>query len=73
MLLTDIEKGQKVLIKDIKNIFVKNQLNKIGVYINEPIEVSKVALFGSPIAIKTFDTEIAIRKEIAELIEVEPV
>lgn len=71
ILLSQVKEGYKVIIKDIKDIYVKNHLNQIGITLNNEVIVSKIAPLGSPIAIKTLDAEIAIRKEIADKIEVQ--
>lgn len=73
MHLSNTKTGQKVLVKEIKNPSVKNILQKFGILIKDEIVVTKIAIGGSPIAIKNNNTEIAIRKNIAEYIEVEPV
>lgn len=73
MHLSNTKTGQKVLVKEIKNSSIKNILQKFGILIKDEIVVTKIAIGGSPIAIKNNNTEIAIRKNIAEYIEVEPV
>ncbi|GIV29706.1 MAG: hypothetical protein KatS3mg028_0772 [Bacteroidia bacterium] len=71
--LADIPENEKVVIKDIKDQDLKINLNRLGIFPDIEIFVSKKSLFGSPIAIVYNDMEIALRKETAQLIEVEPV
>ncbi len=70
--LSDIPENEKVIIKDIKDRNLKIHLNRLGIFPDAEILVSKKSLFGSPIAIVYNDMEIALRKETAHLIEVEP-
>ncbi len=71
--LNEISEGNKVLIKDIKDSAIKNDLGKLGIFVENEIYVSKVAIFGSPISLRTQDSEIAIRKDVAELIKVQKI
>lgn len=71
VLLSKVQEGHKAIIIHIKDEYVKNNLSKLGILINEEIYVSKIAPFGSPLSIRTQDAEIAIRKEIADLIDVQ--
>ncbi|MCX7729485.1 MAG: ferrous iron transport protein A [Bacteroidia bacterium] len=70
-LLSQTEEGKLVKIKAIKDLAAKNNLSRIGIFVNNEIYVSKISLGGSPIAIQTNDIEVAVRKDIASLIEVE--
>ncbi len=65
--------GEHAIITEIKDDTVLNELQKIGFFIGDEIIVQKIAPFGSPISIKTDNIEVAIRKEIAILIETEPI
>ncbi|GAB4200828.1 MAG: hypothetical protein Fur0023_04590 [Bacteroidia bacterium] len=71
--LADIPEKEKVIIKYIKDHDLKINLNRLGIFPDTEIFVSKKSVFGSPIAIVYNDMEIALRKETAQLIEVEPV
>lgn len=71
--LADIPEKEKVIVKDIKDHDLKINLNRLGIFPNTEILVSKKSLFGSPIAIIYNDMEIALRKETAQFIEVQPV
>lgn len=71
--LNQLKEGRKVKVKEIKDIYVKNQLNQLGITLEQEVLITKISAFGSPIALKSADTEIAIRKDVAELIFVEPI
>lgn len=71
LLLSEAGEGRKVLIKNIKDAFVKNNLSKLGIFINNELYVSKIDVFGHLISLRTNDAEIAIRKDIADKIEVQ--
>jgi Fe2+ transport system protein FeoA len=73
LLLSHLKEGQKVKIVDIKDLYIKNHLGQIGIYPEKQIFVSKISWDGATIAIITDNTEIAIRKDIANNIEVQPV
>ncbi|GIV26791.1 MAG: hypothetical protein KatS3mg027_0605 [Bacteroidia bacterium] len=69
--LKQAHQGEKLVIKSIKDSHLKNYLGQIGIFTDQEIIVTKIAPFGSMIAVLTNDTEIAIRKEVAEVIEVQ--
>lgn len=71
--LNDVYEGDKVIIRNIDNIALKSFLAQIGVFENTEVRISKIAPSGSPIALQTNDSEIAIRKEVAAHIEVQRV
>lgn len=71
--LRTIKLGEKVKIKEIKDLTIKNYLAQVGIFIHQEIVVTKIAPFGSMIAVLANDAEIAIRKEVAEVIEVQSV
>ncbi len=71
MYLNKIQQNKKAIITDIKDSNVKNNLSRLGIFVGNEIYVSKIAPFGSPISLKIKDFEIAIRKDVAKLIEVE--
>ncbi len=65
--------GERLIIKSIKDSNLKNYLGQIGIFTDQEIIVTKIAPFGSMIAVLANDAEIAIRKEVAEIIEVQSV
>ncbi len=69
--LSKVSEGKKVLVKDIKNDVVKNNLSRVGIFIDNELFITKKGWGNSPIALQKDDLEIAIRKDIADLIEVE--
>ncbi len=71
--LRTIKVGERVKIKEIKDLIIKNYLAQVGIFIHQEIVVSKIAPSGSMIALQTQDLEIAIRADIANYIEVQPV
>lgn len=71
LLLSEVGEGKKILIKDIRDDVVKNHLSKLGIFVNHEVVVSKTDLFKHLISIRTDEAEIAIRKEVADKIEVE--
>ena len=69
--LSNIGEDKKVLIKDIKDVQLKTFFAQLGIFVGQEVYVSKIAPFGSPIALNTVGIEIAVRKEDAEMVEVE--
>jgi len=69
--LSNVGEGKKVLIKDIKDVQLKTFFAQLGIFVGDEVYVSKIAPFGSPIALDTAGVEIAVRKDDADRIEVE--
>lgn len=69
--LNEVQEGDKVLIKNIDNMALKNFLAQIGIFENTEVIISKIAPLGSPIALQTEDSEVALRNEVAAQIDVQ--
>ncbi len=74
MTLADLDDKQKAIIKEMGDLGdLKRRLMELGVLCGEPVQLVRRSPFGDPLEIKVADTYLAIRKEDAEKIEVEPI
>ncbi|WP_300369034.1 FeoA family protein [Hydrogenimonas sp.] len=74
MTLAELQPKQKAIIKSIGDIGeLKTRLMELGVLCGEPVQLVRYAPLGDPIEIRVADTMIALRKEDAGKIEVEPI
>ena len=74
MTLDELDPGQKAIIKSIGDIgSLKQRLMELGVLCGEPVEMERIAPLGDPIEIRVSDEHIALRREEAQKIEVEPI
>jgi len=72
MKLSEIEKGKKCVIKELKfPPEMKRKLLELGLFPGQIVEVVQDAPFGGPVKIKVKDYCLALRKSEAENIEVE--
>jgi ferrous iron transport protein A len=74
MRLDELQPKQKAIIKSIGDIGeLKDRLMELGVLCGEPVQVVRIAPLGDPLEIRIADEHLALRKEDAALIEVEPI
>ncbi len=74
MKLSEMKKGEKALIKDITaDTELKNRLLSFGIGRGEELEVKGCSLAKQTIEIDIDGTLIALRKEEADRIQVEPI
>lgn len=73
MQLTDLQKGQKAFISDIRNEFnFIKRLTAIGLGINHEVEIKFKAPLNGPYYISANNRQIIMRKSDTALIEVQP-
>lgn len=73
MLLSQLKKGEKAVIKDFDIQFVPIKLVELGCLPEKEVELIQVAPLGCPFYFLINDTRVVIRKEMAELIEVDKI
>ena len=75
MILTvnDLKRGDKCLIKDVATEQLPIKLLELGCLPGNSIELVEIAPLGDPLYLIINDTHMAIRKEMGQYIEVEPI
>ncbi len=75
MILTvnDLKRGDKCLIKDVATEQLPIKLLELGCLPGNTIELVEIAPLGDPLYLIINDTHMAIRKEMGQYIEVEPI
>ena len=75
MILTvnDLKRGDKCLIKDVATEQLPIKLMELGCLPGNTIELVEIAPLGDPLYLIINDTHMAIRKEMGQYIEVEPI
>ena len=75
MILTvnDLKRGDKCLIKDVATEQLPIKLLELGCLPGNTIELVEIAPLGDPLYLIINDTHMAIRKEMGQSIEVEPI
>ena len=75
MILTvnDLKRGDKCLIKDVATEQLPIKLLELGCLPGNMIELVEIAPLGDPLYLIINDTHMAIRKEMGQYIEVEPI
>ncbi len=66
-----LKKGQKAVIKSFTNSDLSSKLIEMGCLPGEIVSFSKLAPFGSPIAINVAGYELSLRKEEAATVMIE--
>lgn len=69
--LASLKKGQKAIIKSFTNNALSSKLIEMGCMPGELVLLSKIAPFGSPIAINIAGYELSLRKDEADTVIVE--
>lgn len=73
MFLSQLKKGEKATIKNFDIQLVPLKLVELGCLPENEVELIQTAPLGCPLYFLINDTRIAIRKEMAKLIEVEKI
>ena len=74
MRLDELYPRQKAIIKSIGDIGeLKDRLMELGVLCGEPVQMVRIAPFGDPVEIRIGSEHLALRREDAARIEVEPI
>lgn len=73
MFLDQLQKGEKAIIKNFDSQLVPLKLAELGCLPENEVELIQTAPLGCPLYFLINDTRIAIRKEMAKLIEVEKI
>ena len=69
--ISDLKKGQAAIVKSLGNSRMAARLNEIGIYPGVQIKVKHVAPLGDPIAIQIASSTFALRRAVAQSIEIE--
>lgn len=73
MFLNQLKKGEKAIIKKFDIQLVPLKLVELGCLPENEVELLQTAPLGCPLYFLINDTQIAIRKDMAKLIEVEKI
>ena len=74
MTLAQLGEKEKAIIRKIGDLGeLKRRLMELGVLCGEPVQMVRKAPFGDPLEIRVADTDLAIRREEADKIDVEPI
>lgn len=68
-----LKKGQKAVITEFNIDAIPLKLLEMGCLLGNLVELIQIAPFGDPIYINVNDSHVAIRKEMAMEIDVEPI
>ena len=71
--VNDLKRGDKCLIKDVATEQLPIKLLELGCLPGNTIELVEIAPLGDPLYLIINDTHMAIRKEMGQYIEVEPI
>ena len=69
--VNDLKRGDKCLIKDVATELLPIKLLELGCLPGNSIELVEIAPLGDPLDLIINDTHMAIRREMAQYIEVE--
>jgi ferrous iron transport protein A len=73
MYLNQLQKGDKAIIKNFDIQLIPLKLVELGCLPDNEVELIQIAPLGCPFYFLINDTRVAIRKEMAKLIEVEKI
>ncbi len=73
MYLNQLQKGDKAIIKNFDIQLIPLKLVELGCLPDNEVELIQIAPLGCPFYFLINDTRLAIRKEMAKLIEVEKI
>ncbi len=73
MLLSQLQKGEQAVIKEFDIQLVPIKLIELGCLPEKKVELIQIAPLGCPFYFLIDDTRVIIRKEMAELIEVDKI
>lgn len=73
MYLNQLQKGDKAIIKNFDIQLIPLKLVELGCLPDNEVELIQIAPLGCPLYFLINDTRVAIRKEMAKLIEVEKI
>ncbi|ATA77579.1 FeoA family protein [Capnocytophaga canimorsus] len=69
--ISDLEEGQKAIIKDIDIDCIPLKIIELGCFPGAEVEMIQKATFNDPLYINIDGTYLSIRKEMAALIEID--
>ncbi|GLB51393.1 iron transporter [Neptunitalea chrysea] len=71
--ISDLKRGEKGIIKDISNPAIPLKLYEMGCLPGNEVELIQFAPFRDPLYLNINGSHLAIRKQTAELIEIEKI
>lgn len=73
MTISDLQKGQKAIIKDVSSQDIPLKLLEMGCLPGNKIELLQIAPLADPLYLNVNGSHLAIRKETASLIKIETI